>query len=214
MSWYSSLLPQKIFFHSKINGSITLFSFFGKKTLIVGGATQSGGFTLSMWEKAIKKFKNEKLKIKNCLVLGVGGGTVINILKKYFPDIYITGIEIDPIMKKIARKYFDIIPNNSTNIIVADAFSWLENKSKALLFDLIIIDLYIGRLNPAEAREESFLIRLKKLLTKKGIILFNSHYNEGKLQEYNKLIKYFQKNFSEVKTEAKYPLSRLLKLTN
>lgn len=207
MGWSSYIIPRTRTFQSEINGKITLVEFLWIKNLFSGGVTQSGGFSLKMWDRALKKLKLRNLKIQKCLVLGVGGGTAIKTVSRYFPDADITGVEIDPVMVNIARKYFSI-PDN-TKIITADVFKWIRKENPAR-YDLIITDLYIGKLNPDGVHKDGFLNLLKKLIGNNGVILFNSHYQ--KEEDFKSFTERAEKIFRRADIIDSYLLSRLILL--
>ncbi|MBI4991254.1 methyltransferase domain-containing protein [Candidatus Gottesmanbacteria bacterium] len=207
MKLLSYLFPQLLStYHSKINGEIKVVESFGRRAIYVDGAPQSGAEIWPMWEKIIK---NLELKIKNCLILGVGGGDVIKIIRKYYPEAVITGVEIDPIMIDIARKYFNIKSSDKLKIIHADAFAWIKLEKKK--FDLIIFDLYLGKFNPPNARTISFLDDLKKLSNDRGFILYNAHYQNDE-EEYERLLKDCHIVFRHAELLLSSPYSRILSL--
>lgn len=74
------------------------------------------------------------------LVLGLGGGAVVQQLQSLLPEAHITAIEIDPIHIQVARDWFGIT-DDMANIVEADAVSWLTNY-KGAGFDYIIDDLF------------------------------------------------------------------------
>ncbi|MGH1471199.1 MAG: spermidine synthase [Cellvibrionaceae bacterium] len=99
-------------------------------------------------------------KIKRVLLLGVGGGAVIQQLKSLIDCEEIVGIELDPIHIKIAKKYFKVTAkknnisksrdkNRNQNkkkpckvtLHCADAIKWLK-EYRGKKFDLIIDDLF------------------------------------------------------------------------
>lgn len=209
MKLRGGILPKSSRVYSSFHGSIDLFQFAGKFTLRAGGVTHSGGFTCEMWKKAISKIQSRfnRYQIQTCLLLGLGAGTVIHFLEKAFPGISITAVEIDPKMIEIARNEFDI----HTNPICADAIDWIQNEDSS--FDLIIVDLYIGRFNPKRARTFSFLKRLKKLLSKEGGIFYNSQFLSNNPQEFETFIRNCKKIFSNVEILCEYEMSRLLYLS-
>lgn len=212
MNWISYLFPQTITkVNSPINGELKVVENFGKKILYADNNEQSGGTITGMWGKAVKSIFNFQLSISNCLILGLGGGTVISLLNKYYPLVSIQVIEYDPIMISIANKYFGIKPSDKLMIINADAFSWIKkNRSK---FDLVFFDLYIGMLNPNKARTHEFLNSLRNLLQPNGIILFNAHYQNDE-DKYQKLLKDCRRVFPKVELIVSYPFSRILFLGN
>lgn len=208
LSYITSLEIIKV--NSSLNGEIKVIESFGKRTLYANNLEQSGGTITGMWGKAIKTMQQcNNGTIKQCLVLGLGGGTLIEILKKYYPEIYIDILEYDQVMIDIAKNYFGILPSKQLKIINADAFSWVRNNKNK--FDLIIMDIYVGKYNPPKGQSENFLKDLKGMLTYRGIILFNRHYQEDEA-EYQKFLEKCQKNFSEAKLILSYPFSRILQL--
>lgn len=227
MSWKSYFFPEEIGrYKSKINQEILVREIFGKKSIVVGDAEQTGGTIIGMWERAINKLPNQqiiqstnqrknKLQIKTCLVLGLGGGDVIRSLIKRYPDIRITCVEIDPVMKEIYDKYFQFPFKTSktpVNIIIDDALRWVIQRHNQK-FDLIAVDLYIGKLNPALASTISFLTAVKKLLANNGSVIYNRHYDENDTKAYQNFIKLCRKVFSKVYEIIKYKYCRILLLT-
>lgn len=79
-------------------------------------------------------------KIQNILVLGVGGGTVLQQLHKFRAPRKIVGVELNPVHLQVARKYFGL-KHQSFQLIEADAIEWLKDY-KGEKFDLIIDDLF------------------------------------------------------------------------
>lgn len=210
LHWLSQFFPKKTTFQSKINGEITVYEFLWKKNLFAGGVTQSGGFADAMWKEALKNVRSRMPEVRKCLVLGVGGGTVINLLKQTYPTAEITGIEKDEQMVKAARQIFHM-NLFLVDIIISDAFKWVDNHREEK-YNLIVVDLYIGRFNPKKSHTLDFLKNIKKLLKRDGIVLFNCHYQENNPAEYKKFIKRCVQIFSTCKEIALYPLSRLILL--
>lgn len=78
--------------------------------------------------------------IQRVLVLGVGGGTVLQQIHKYIAPRKIMGIELNPVHLFVAKKFFGL-KYKSFELIEADAIKWLED-FKGEKFDLIIDDLF------------------------------------------------------------------------
>lgn len=183
---------------SPVNGKIKVIKFWGNYRIHVGGLSQSGGLVNTLWDTALKKIHNSSFIIHNSLVLGVGGGTVIKSLNKYFPNAKITAIEIDPLMIKLAKKYFNLDHSKNLRIIIQDAINWvLKNKQKK--FDLILVDLYIGKDIPRELESDYFLKALKRILNKKGITIINRLRDKENQKEIDEFIEKLRKNFNFVK---------------
>ncbi len=176
MSLFSYFFPKIIAsYASPFNGEIRVLEFMGKKYLEVENLEQSG----PMMEKMYRKMFAQLLTLdfisqtKTVLLLGVGGGTLVKLLKNINAKLQISGIEIDKQMVAAGIKYlsFDV---NAIRIIYGDVFAELPKlKSK---YDLIIVDLFRGRTIPAELKDDRFLQDLKKHLTKNGCVIFNRLY--------------------------------------
>jgi len=171
------LFPRTVYkTKSKISGEIVVKEQLGDYTLHVQGLIQSGGIIKGIWKKPLR-FAQGKLSVSNCLILGLGGGTVVQLIKNRWPEAKIIGVEIDPEIIKIGRKFFGLGEIKNLEIIKANAFKWVDGHFNDLnhqsKFDLIIIDLYLGKEFPKEVESEEFLKNLKKLLAKKGLVIFN-----------------------------------------
>lgn len=169
--------------YSPINGEILVVEdLFGRKQMKIGKVDQSGGLVEGLWRKiSNSKFlissENEKqaLLISNkfqnpkILILGLGCGTAAKILARKYSQAQIVGMEIDPKIVEIGKKYFGLgeIPN--LKIRIADATGFVSRNR----FDLIIVDLYVGQEFPKEAESDDFLDGLKGLLTRNGLVIFN-----------------------------------------
>jgi spermidine synthase len=138
---------------TKYNKDIKVIRTWGMGTYIqVNGLTQSGGIVESIWKSTLKKLKDSlpaqagnNQKIKNILILGLGGGTLAKLLRKKYPDAEITGVEIDPVMVELGRKYLDL-DKYDVDVKIADASKWLTDYSLKSTdhYDLAIVDTYLG----------------------------------------------------------------------
>jgi spermidine synthase len=206
-------LKPKVTYQSKINGKITIGLREGNKALFSGNVTQSGGEIKPMWDEVMADFYKRNLKPKQILILGVGGGSVIHTIRHYDKNANILGIEIDPVMKQVANEQFGIKENTKQKIIIADAISYLFKQTKPQSFDLIIVDLYIGPLNPEKGRTKKFLEQLKKVLKPKGTVLFNAHYQQKNVDEYKTFRKKTDAIFTKIEAVFSYPLNRVLQMS-
>ena len=124
---------------SKYNGHLKVVKTLGMGTYIqAGGLTQSGGIVETIWRSTLRQVHSTKYKVQRILILGLGGGTVAKLLRKKYPKAKITGVEIDPIMIELGKKYLDLDKYN-INIKIMNA-----NKFKFGLYDLVIVDTYLG----------------------------------------------------------------------
>lgn len=156
---------------SPINGKIRVLRSLGLGTYIqVENLTQSGGVVTRVWKTSLKKVKRKKKEVKTCLILGLGGGSAATLVKKYWPNAKITGVDIDPIMVSLGKKYLGL---SEVKVEIEDAKEFLKNKKK---FDLILVDAYVGDNFPEKFEKEDFLLSVKSSLGKEGIAVFNRLY--------------------------------------
>ena len=183
---------------SKFNGNLRVIKSFGLGTYIqANGLTQSGGVVEEIWKQTLKRINNSKLIINNCLILGLGGGTVAKLIRKSWPEAKITGVDIDPVMIELGKKYLNL--DNDFEIKIQDAAKFVPGRH-----DLVIVDLYRGDEFPKKFEDEKFL----KSLVKNKLIIFNRLYYKEKKTLAEEFGKKLQKIFRKV--EYFYPISNLM----
>lgn len=154
---------------SPINGDIKVIKSLAFGTYIqVDNLTQSGGVVYEVWRTVLKKLSHQPLAINHCLILGLGGGSAAKLVKKYWPEAEITGVDIDPVMVELGKKYLGM---PDIKIILGDA-----EKLPSQKFDLILVDTYLGYDYPEKFEKESFISQIKTHLTDRGIAIFNRLY--------------------------------------
>jgi spermidine synthase len=187
---------------SKYNGHLKVSRSLGFGTYIqAGGLTQSGGIVGEIWKPTLKRIHNLKFTINNCLILGLGGGTAAKYIRLYWPEAKITGIDIDPVMVELGKKYLGL-GEVGVDIKIQDA-SKFNGK-----FDLIIIDLYNGDKYPEKFEEPKFLNKIKNSLQEKGMVVFNRTYYGDKRPDTVRFGNKLQKIFPKV--EWFYPEANLM----
>lgn len=178
--------------NSTYNGALKVVRSFGLGTYIqADGLTQSGGIVETIWKSTLKKISNRD--IQKVLILGLGGGTLVKLLNKFFHGVEITGIDIDSEIVNLGKKYLGL-NKYKTNILIKDALKF-ENNEK---HDLIIVDTYNGDKYPLGFEDTKFVSKLKSWLEKDGIVIFNRLYFGDKRPEAVKFGNKLEKIFSKV----------------
>ncbi len=107
---------------------------------------------------------------RNALLLGLGAGTLAQLLCRRFPGIRIVGVDIDPNIVEFARQYFNLtLPN--LEIVVADAFAYVAHCPDR--FDYVAVDLFCGHAFQRGALARPFLRNLKAIAGPTGEIVVN-----------------------------------------
>ena len=184
---------------SSFNGSIQVVKSLGFGTYIqVEGLTQSGGVVKDIWKTTLKKLKSDKTSVNNCLILGLGGGSVAKIITKNFPGVKITGVDIDKNMVELGKKYLGL-GKIDMKIKIRDGYEYVKIlKKKKKKFDLIIIDIYKRDEYPEKFEKENFLKLIYSLLTENGMAIFNRLYWDEKRKLAHKFLKKLSSVFGDV----------------
>ena len=185
--------------NSNINGKVEVIKSLAFGTYIsVGGLTQSGGIVYEIWKKTLKKVKRQKKVINNCLILGLGGGSVSILVKKFWLNVKIVGVEIDPVMVSLGKEFLDL---KDVDIKLNDAYDFCLKTSKLNeKYDLVIVDLYVGDKFPDKFSYLKFINLTRNIVSKEGIIVFNKlYYREKRKESLN-----FAKKVEEVYENVEY----------
>lgn len=177
---------------------------FGKLYLDAGGLMQSGPFLVRIWGNAFKKLRLNQNQYNSILVLGLGGGSFVQLARQLFQGTKITAVDIDPVMVETGKKYLSL-NDSSIEIVIADAQKFAhESLKKNRRYDLIFVDLYHGYELPGFVESDLFLLTLMKLLNSDGNIVFNRLY----FREYKNLSDQFfeklTKKFPTVRSVRSY----------
>ncbi|MBU2926910.1 spermidine synthase [Winogradskyella psychrotolerans] len=175
--------------NSEYSGTLEITWYNGKKHLNSKNANYSYGSLQRILKYGLEKI--ELSKINSILVLGMGGGSVIQTLRTDFNyNNTIEAVELDPVIIDIAKSEFGIEENQHLKIHCADAFNFVEDNIK--VFDLIIIDLYIDLSVPDKFLSTAFWDHVLTSKSSKGTLLFNASVKEFDLDKVKTLVSYLR----------------------
>lgn len=158
----------------------------GKKVLDSKNANYSYGSLEKVLEYGLSLSKAERSSA--VLVLGLGGGSVLSLLRKKFKYTgKITAIEIDPAVIDIALTEFDIEQYEPLELVCEDALKFVQNSSAQ--YGLIIIDIFIDIHVPPEFFSTQFWNNIARLLEDKGEVIFNAGIGVANLEETDKVLR-------------------------
>jgi len=185
---------------SLVNKKVVVVKSLGLGTYIqVDSLTQSGGVVEIIWKSTLRGIKKEKKEISNCLILGIGGGTVSKIIGKLWPIANQVGVDNDPVMIEFGRKYLGLDDKRIVTV-VDDAGKYIIGEvRKGKKYDLVLVDLYVGYDIPHYFTTEKFVNSVKKITSKNGIIIFNRLYFDEKRKDAVKFGKKLEIVFPRVK---------------
>src|SRR3990172_5122028 len=192
---------------SLINGKLAVVRDLAWGTYIKGGGlTQSGGVAEKVWKTSLKEVKGKRQEVKECLILGLGGGGIAKIVRKNWPaspnrgepDCRIVGVDVYPIIVELGKKYLEL-DKLDVEIVIQDALDYLTSHQSPVTnhFDLVCVDMYVGDKVPEKFETENFLNLVRTVLASSGVCVFNRLYYGEKKKEaeefHIKLIHVFKK---------------------
>ena len=109
-------------------------------------------------------------KVKSLAIVGLAAGTTARQASLVYKDIQIDGIEIDPEIVEVGRKYFDMNHPN-LNVIVQDGRWGLIHSNKR--YDIISVDAYRPPYIPWHLTTREFFQVTYDHLTEDGVLVIN-----------------------------------------
>lgn len=114
---------------------------------------------------------------QNILIIGLGGGILINLLSSLFPDATLDVVEINQAVIEIAKKYFTFRPTNNIQIFNQDGFRFVADLPSKPTYDLIIVDAFTEDYVPMSFLTEEFIGKIKEILQPEGVAGINTFEN-------------------------------------
>jgi|Laugrespbdmm15dd_1035085.scaffolds.fasta_scaffold37953_1 predicted membrane-bound spermidine synthase len=114
-------------------------------------------------------------QVKRVLMLGVGGGAAMHLLREWCPGVHITGIELNPVHLQLARRFFDLKGRDLT-LVQGDARLFVEQYDGEP-FDLVMEDIFSGsdgepdRVFPAD---NAWCKALGRVVNERGALVMNT----------------------------------------
>ena len=111
---------------------------------------------------------------RSVLVLGLGGGSAARVARALAPRAKIVGVEIDPSVVRLARRWFDL-DALGIEVVVDDARAYLESCRRR--FDAVLEDVFIGTGREAVKPEwlpQPGLAWASRCLARRGILASNA----------------------------------------
>ncbi len=177
----SYVWPQVLVRSSSVyNPDIRLLLVKGRYRLLSSGARASGDWLEDLFQTVFDEYALNVLHpLRRILVLGVGGGTVVQMLHDMFPGSAIDGVDIDPVMMEIGKTYFGLSDIPKLDLHVCDAKDFVEKKSLRYTYGLILIDIFNANQNPDFLLDENFIKNIKRFSATSHTVIINySHYGQ------------------------------------
>lgn len=168
---------------SLFNGKIQVIRTLEGIRIIVDGVSQSGWLVRKVWQRALKKIRTEKPNVEKVAILGLGGGSAVKLVNRYWPRAMIVGVDIDPIMVDLGRRYLGLSQLKNLKVVIEDAEKWVGKEKGKRRFSLILVDIYKGGRPPSKFTTETFIKKVRDLLGSGGIAAFNHLHSDREKEE-------------------------------
>ncbi|MFT5657615.1 MAG: spermidine synthase [Gammaproteobacteria bacterium] len=111
-------------------------------------------------------------KPQRILLLGTGGGSLVQFLRHHYPDSHLTSVDIDAELLELMHEKMQL-PEASEHLtyVIDDAAHYLQYCDQQ--FDLILVDIFIGDQSPDWLLDADSMQRLYRLLSTRGSVAYN-----------------------------------------
>ncbi|QOI96789.1 MAG: fused MFS/spermidine synthase [Flammeovirgaceae bacterium] len=157
---------------SAVSGELEVWYQNGTHVLHSPDANYSFDTLHKIFQKTFKKFEVKKRNPKTVLILGFGAGSVASILcdeLKLSPEI--TGVEFDPVVIDLAKKYFQLNRHEKLSIHIADAAAFIQQSKST--YDLVVSDVFIDKQVPESVVQKAYAEDLVRLTARDGMGMMN-----------------------------------------
>lgn len=139
--------------------------------------TQSG-VNLAAPERAVLGYEEALLlsfalrpSIRRVCMVGLGGGAVPRHLARFRPDASVETVEVDPVVREIAVKYFLYRESKQIRTVIEDGRVFLSRPGGP--YDLVILDAFNSTGVPFHLTTKEFFEVVRRRLTADGVFAAN-----------------------------------------
>ena len=108
---------------------------------------------------------------EHMLVIGNAGGTTARAFGELYPGVQIDGVEIDPKVTEVGRRYFGLCDNQRLHVVTADGRPFLAGTDKR--YAIIAVDAYHQPYIPFYLATEEFFRLVREHLAPGGAVALN-----------------------------------------
>jgi spermidine synthase len=158
--------------HSELNGEMEVWLSRGKYILDSAHTNYSFGSLHKLFQMIFLDVDPSTKSMKQVLLLGLGAGSVVSILKKELKmGSAITAVEHDPVVIDLGKEFFNLNQLNGTKIVQKDAYDFVMKTRDC--YDMVIIDLFRDEDVPEKFAEPEFLEKTVEIMNPKGVLIYN-----------------------------------------
>ena len=145
----------------RLNEGVAIHSIWRQDTVLTGGE----------WDTFLVLPPLLDRPLRSVAILGNAGGTIARALGKFYPKARVDGVELDPAVSRVGRRWFGLEDNPRLTVYNADARPFLRRTDKR--YDLIIVDAYHQPYVPFYLATREFFRLARERLEPGGILALN-----------------------------------------
>jgi hypothetical protein len=145
-----------------LNEGIAIHSLWRADTVLTGGE----------WDMFLVLPPLLERPVRHVAILGNAGGTTGRAYGVFFPGARIDGVELDPVVSDVGRRYLGLGDNPNLRIVTRDARPFLRRIDKR--YDLILIDTYRQPYVPFYLATREFFELVRDRLAPGGMVALNA----------------------------------------
>jgi spermidine synthase len=150
-----------------LNEGEAIHSIYDPQNLLTGGP-----WDYMVIGDAFRPAETAEVKPKDVAILGLAGGTAARqYTAAYGTSVQITGVEIDPAIVAVARRYFHLDEPN-VHPVVDDARYWID--TQAGKYDVVVMDAYRQPYIPFQLTTKEFFSAVRDHLRPGGVAIVNA----------------------------------------
>ncbi|MBX3103114.1 MAG: fused MFS/spermidine synthase [Bacteroidetes bacterium] len=165
VSWVVETRP------SQLNPDLEVVYCSGRYQLHAGEVNYSFGELHTAFADTFKELEVLRRQPARVLVLGLGAGSIPYLLKSQHPAPVVTGVELDPAVVELGKRYFGLDGYPHLHIDIADAAAYILQTDKQ--WDLICLDVFVEDQVPRSLDHMAVMEALRRALAPGGLLIWN-----------------------------------------
>ena len=162
-------------------GEVEVYALGRLRTLTFGNAVEQSRIDLDHPQRLVQVYTRAMLlglllvaRPTRVLVLGLGGGSLVQALLAVDPDIAVDACEARALVVDVAREYLALPRTDRLKVSVGDALTHVRTASRR--YDLILVDLY-GAEGMHPDQGNGFFLRGCRQRLRRGGLLVSNHWS-------------------------------------